>query len=511
MMGAGDNQISFWQGRWSPTCQALLFSFLALVYLAGINPHMLPESTDDIVYFEMAESWSLGLGHRFQNEVIGDWPPVYPLYLALPMLLGLKSLLLAKLMTVASAVGGLWCISRLCLAERREPVWLLVMLTGLLTMSCLFAVRPAGDWLFVILSFLFLLVLRKLDGPQRWRWALLAGLLLGAASLTRFVGVLLGAAIISQGIARLVAPSGEGTRREFKDRLFSLRPELLATLIGGGLWLSWSWYLARVDRLGQLARGNYDHQGLSLWAHLEPHRLFFDIGSALFQSGNLLEKLGLAGTPVEYWVSAAIALLLVTGMVVTLRRGLWQPADAYGLATVLLILPYQFKVTRYWFVVAPILLSWIFRGVSALAAPLRKRWPAFPWLLLRRGMIASWIGVLLVAWTLYCWKGNGADHRGLNWFAAGDADQFYLGRNADLRRACIRIDQLWPDARIGVEGWFTNYTHWFSGGHRSFRHDYYPNAFDTFICITQDPLPARVAQDFSLVFTEGAATVYRQK
>lgn len=495
---------------WTRRQWALLFAGLALYFLAGMNPHMLPESTDDIVYFELAESWANGTGHRFQGEVIGDWPPVYPWFLALPMLLGIKSLLLAKLMTLLTALLGLWLMARLCLAERREPAGLLILLTGLLTMSCLFAVRPAGDWLFVVWSFLFLLVLHRLQGPRPWVWALLAGMLLGLASLTRFVGVLLGAAVVSQVIGKLF-PGRYGSPVPWRGRLASVVPEALASCLGGGLWFAWQMYLGRMQSQGLLARGNYDQKGLELWSHFDPHRLLSEIGAAYFQSGNLLEKAGLADTPLVFAMSLLLGLVLFAGLWRTWKRGLWQPADAYGLATILLVLPYEFKATRYWFVIAPILLSWIFRGVAFWTAPARRRWPGWPWHGVKRVALAAWMAVLAAAWGLYCFKGNGADHRGLNWFAAGGADHFYLGRNGDLRRACLRIAGQWPGAGIGIDGWFANYAHWFTSGLHAVRHDFYPDAFDTFVHMTHDPLPGRVAQDFKQAFQEGEVTVYRKK
>ena len=71
--------------------------------LAGLNPWHLPESTDDITYFDLARSWAAGEGHTVQGEIINDWPPGFPLILSLPIRLGFGSLLAGKVLTVALA------------------------------------------------------------------------------------------------------------------------------------------------------------------------------------------------------------------------------------------------------------------------------------------------------------------------------------------------------------------------------------------------------------------------
>jgi 4-amino-4-deoxy-L-arabinose transferase-like glycosyltransferase len=115
---------------------------------------------------------------------------------------------------------------------RRRGIRLILLLFALLPTSVMAGTRIMAEWPYFMMSILFLLALGRLKKSRTLSAAVLCGLLLGAATLTKFVGVLLGFAILAQVIVRLRSARGERPLR-------SGWPECLAAAIGGGLFLLW--------------------------------------------------------------------------------------------------------------------------------------------------------------------------------------------------------------------------------------------------------------------------------
>jgi 4-amino-4-deoxy-L-arabinose transferase-like glycosyltransferase len=138
-----------------------------------------------------------------------DKPPLYPLLLALPSLVGLKSIVAHRVMSClmgAALVAGVGLLGRRVGGERVGLIAaliaafypLLVVLDGSVRSESLYA---------PLIAFTLLAAYRLVDRPTFARAAVL-GALVGAAALTRSEAVLLGGLLLVVVALRLPRPSG---------------------------------------------------------------------------------------------------------------------------------------------------------------------------------------------------------------------------------------------------------------------------------------------------------------
>jgi 4-amino-4-deoxy-L-arabinose transferase-like glycosyltransferase len=136
-----------------------------------------------------------------------DKPPLYPLLLALPSLLGWKTLVAHRVVSClmgAALVAGVGLLGRRVAGERAGLVAaalaavypLLVVLDGSVRSESLYA---------PLVAFMLLAGYRLADRPGTGR-ALALGALIGAATLTRSEGLLLGALVLVVAVLRLPRP-----------------------------------------------------------------------------------------------------------------------------------------------------------------------------------------------------------------------------------------------------------------------------------------------------------------
>ena len=472
--------------------------------LAGLNPWHLPESTDDITYFDLARSWAAGEGHTVQGEIINDWPPGFPLILSLPIRLGFGSLLAGKVLTVALALVALVLGYRLLRSERRELPFVTMALLALMPAGYVHLLRTGSDWPYAGMTFAFFPLLYRLRDRASLPVAVGAGLLLAAAALTRQVGVLLSAAIISQAIGKWWRLP---RRADVMGTARAVWPEALVSVLGASAWLGWNLWLRSAAAAGRVATGNYDVLGASIWHFFEPLKAVKGVAELFFQFENIA---GILGIPSGLAVAglAVFAAVLAIGLWRTIAERRWLPSDAYALFTVAVLLNYQFKNTRFWIPVAPFLLDWFFRGLVWLTSPVWKARPAFPWRKVAGALLGLWAAGCLAIDFVLILKGNGAGQGPLCGLLSRDEGRFYRGLYADMRTAARWIAENRPGARIGVRGWFANYFREFSGGLRAVNHEYYPNEFDVFVRTTEPDLPELLRGQFTEVFRAGEAVVY---
>ncbi|NNE92455.1 MAG: hypothetical protein HKN23_12470 [Verrucomicrobiales bacterium] len=496
----------------SPRCMGLFLAAVGLLYAAGLNPWVMPESTDDITYFELAKSYAAGNGHEFQGEVIGDWPPIFPLYLSVPMRLGMESLLTAKITVVLSMLAALFLASRLIVRENREAPWTTLILTAVIPTAYASGVRSSSDWFFAAITFGFFLWLHRMNRRETpsLRDGIVLGVLLGIAALTRQVGVLLGAAIVVQILSRWWRSD---SRWQIGSVLRQNWPEILAAFIGATLWLAWGAYLAKIQSVDVLAKGNYDQLGTEMWMNFEPVRLLSHLAEAWFQFSNLTEIAGFDGGPVETALLILFGIVLAIGLVQTIRQGRFLPSDGYGVATILLLLPYLFKTPRFWIVLTPFLLSWFFRGLAVFWKPVAGRLPVRAATWIPRAAGGFWIAFSVAVCGILITRGN-AHHAALSPLITKSEDEFYRGYYADLREAGIRAAAIEPKPdKVGIYGWYSNSFYTWSGGLNSYNWQFWPEEIDWFVTSPDEPdLPTELQDtgEFRKILTEGSVSVFER-
>ncbi|MBI2951963.1 hypothetical protein HYY27_07710, partial [bacterium] len=175
-----------------------------LLYGVALNPYFLPSQYDDILYYYGAKSLAENGSYQFNGLYITDWPPALPALLATLFLLGLESVWVAKSLILLFAGLGLLLTYRLFEREGRPHPLIVGLLFALLPSSFTMGTRIMAEWPYIAISLLFFILLDLLNGRRRSiPFAVLTGAVLGLASLTRWAGVFLGAAVLSQAFARI--------------------------------------------------------------------------------------------------------------------------------------------------------------------------------------------------------------------------------------------------------------------------------------------------------------------
>lgn len=473
----------------------LLLSAPLFLYASALNPYFLPAQYDDILYYYGAKSLADTGSYQFNGLYITDWPPVLPALLATLFRAGLESVWTAKLLILFFVGLGLQCTYRLLALEGRPHPLAICLLFTLLPCSFLMGTRIMAEWPYIAVSFLFLILLNLLDERRRSiPFAVLTGSVLGLASLTRWAGVFLGAAVLAQAFARMRVGRG-GLRLAF--------PEVVVAVTGAVIWGLWKAKLT-LQLLAGTAEPSENWGSLTSIIHFDPIaqlKLFNDL---FFGGLTLFRYLGIADHP------AALVLVLpvlatIAGMIAHFRSTRVKPADWYALATLLVLMfYYKIKYTRYLLPIAPLLLSYLFTGTALIARALKvetagRRLPA---------LVATWMGALVVfnAGVLFC--GNAQKtHSGLCVLASPDAASFYAGPWRELYQLChlMREDPApGPVAVIGGTAGIGKYILAFSGRPYS---DFPPKGQVRFV-IARDSaaVPEDTRRSFGLLEVEKSPT-----
>jgi hypothetical protein len=410
-----------------------------LLYLMALNPHFAPSLYDDILYFFSARSLAETGRFMFDGKYVVDWAPGFPALIALPMLIGIGSVLASKIVVIACAALALPLGYRLLRAERWQHPLLCVLIGALLVESFLVGTRVMSEWPFMAVSFGFLLLLRRIGSREAgWATTIAAGLLLGAASLIRFQGTLLGAA--------MVAWMWQQRRGGAEDRRRRFAHAVITATIGGALFIAWRAHIHALLQSGA-AEAHYHASGFTPEPSvLTPLRLVADTLFLTRQMERL--PLGPGAAPV---VALVIAAVTGWGLWRRVRSGAWTPADAYGLANVAFFCVYPWACARHFVPVAPILVGWMLEGVEATARPLLPRREGVP----RRAATAfafAWLGLMIAADTSLLVYGNGRMYAALSPLLSRTPHDFYVGYWRDLYDASRWVRDQGATEPLGVLG-----------------------------------------------------------
>ncbi len=405
---------------------------IGLLYAAALNPYYLPDTYDNVLYHGAARSITAGEGHRFGGEVVTDWPPLFPALLAVPDVVGLHGVLAAKAAVLVLALAGLALAWRLARAEDRPWPALTVAGLALAPTGFQMGTRIMAEWPYVAASFAFLLALRRACERRDLSSVVAAGLLLGAAGLTRYTGVFLVAAVGWEAVRALrERPSGTPAWRR-------VLPVLGVGGVGLALWLAWAFLLAGAARDPGDAVMEPQNLAASTYGHFHPFAVLHAAANLFFCTQSVLGRLGVAGLA----VTAVATLLGVWGLAVRVRRQAFRASDLYALTLLAFVAFYERgevpSLTRYLLPVGLFHLSWAFEGVRDLARRLPPLVPSPA--RLGRVVAATWLSALLAVDVGLLTVGKpGGPHGGLSVLASPTPESFYRGAWLDLYRACSFI------------------------------------------------------------------------
>ena len=422
------------------------------IYLCAVNPWFAPDQHDDILYYFGAESIRQTGVFGFNGTPITDWPPMFSFGLSCVFGLFGSSVIVAKIAVIGTAIGGMWAIHKFSKMRGESDPALLVFVVGLLPISLRSGAGILSEWPYMFASFGFLCALEALRQERRWQWAVLAGVLLAVASLTRFLGVFLGVAIIAQAIALV------WEHRSLRRVL----PEMATAAFGAVPWLIWKSRSLSVIQSGEAPVGVYsrpDHYW-ERFSDFNPIAFSGIVEDTIFSLGKVAR--GVLGLTSLGWIIAAACLLLVVaGVVLRAKRGNLSPADYYALACLFLFSIDVEKNERYFFPLTPFLVLYVITAVQSFARHLEGR---------ARGVVpaavvgcwATWVlglcGVQLV-------HGNLTGNRGgYSMLVSPTIDDYYRGDALEMLRAIRNANGVARNGEpIGTVGFHGKYVYVFTG------------------------------------------------
>ncbi|GAB4232682.1 MAG: hypothetical protein Tsb0021_11470 [Chlamydiales bacterium] len=411
----------------------------------GLNPYFFPNYFDNIFYYELAKSLMEDNSYTVMEMHVLEWPPFYPMVLALFFSFLDSSILLAKIITLMFAAISLFLIYRICELENRQPAWLILLIMILLPTSISMSVRISTDWPYIALSLAFLLTLKRLRLNRQPMWGLYAGLLLGFACLTRYIGIALFFALLVH--VALIAKST-------KFSLKKLFPEWICALSAGlllGAWLTVMSVWKGDDSL-IIYQGNLQRSGISVWTAFDPLQLSETILDLFLQWNNLSNILGIG----EFFSKTLVLipmLILAYGAFEHFKPKNVTPSDVYTFVVFLLFLFYEWKASRFILCIAPFLLSYLFTGMHKI----RLHFPIL------KAKQCNIMGVfILVIWGIYLlaldlhllFLGNRKDHSGLSLLVSPTLHDFYLGKWKDYALIIenLKSKNIAASTEIGIDG-----------------------------------------------------------
>ena len=475
-----------------------------VLFSLSLNPWFAPEQHDDVTYFFGAKSISESGVYQLDGVPVTDWPPLFPLMLAGQQLLTGPSIIAAKLVVLGFIIAGLFAIRALARAYQFEYPNTVAVLTCLLPISLICGSNVLSEWPYLTLSFAFLLALDKLKSHRETGWILLAGTLLAAASLTRFAGVLLGAAIIAQAVSQWRAARGETPLVQLR----AICPELATAAIGAVPWLLWRLRCRLVIDSGAAPTGAYDQPSyyLERFTNFDPVALFSQMETTLFSFGRATRPVSeLIGT----LVLPVFALALIYGAHLRFRTRGIRPGDWYVMTTLLLLLGDLVKPERYFLPIAPFLIAYLLTAIRALAQRIGAlRRPE----LAVAGFVSGWCALLLALNSYLLFFGNADGTRGgFSRIASPEIDHYYRKQHHGLLLALRHVDENAPPGEaIGADGFHGKYVLALCG--RGFRTHPWDDLtpVNWLVQWEGNPSTAPLTADWTLITEIGDHKIYRR-
>ncbi len=430
-----------------------------IAYLLALNPYFLPETYDNAIFFQGAKAIAESGHFLWQGTYVVDWGPGLSGLLAIPIKLGFDSVLAAKFTIVVLILCGAILAHRLFIKEARPFPHLTLAITLLLPLSLLQGTRIMADWPYTTFAFLFLFLLQKLQDKPSAPLVILAGVTLGYASLIRFIGVLLGAAVVYQGWRKIRSTK---TQWSFKSAL----PEVIVAIIGASIFWAWKFWIRYQQDLGKANEVQYYEDGWieRIFSSLNPAYILEHNSQLLFQWPTIGGAMGLP-TIVILTATLIPAGMILMGIVHLFRTGESRPMDAYAFLVIVLVSFLSDRAqTRYLLPIAPLLINYFLVGFHQCL-----HW--VPLSFIRKHLkgsfhaaVALWMAMLTLLLSYLLIRGTSdKSHRGLCALASPSPASFYGGSWGHLYEACEWIaNQTEHAGDVGTTAGMNRYVHVFT-------------------------------------------------
>lgn len=366
-----------------------------IFYVLALNPYVQPGNLDGALYYDLALSLSEDGTYERDGRQIKRFPPGFPVMMALPFRLGLASILTAKLVVIVMAGLGMMLTYLLFRREQFRFPELITVVTWMLPVVMKGGIVIASDVPFLTLSLLFFYMLsHQRNGKRGIGFAVATGVVLGWASLTRWMGVFLGVALIAQ-VIQLSKPLRE------RPLIRRYLPEAISSVVGSTIFLCWIVFfigdLKEVPVIGENPahriksaemienpppqwlepwlewkpndlEGPRDKQSLTLEYYEQPRlaRPLFQVSDLLFARIQFTRGANLGRDHPLIFLFYLPPLLIVVGMYCRFRSGGARPSEWCILVYLLLLIWLDWHPLRYWLVTAPFLVAYCFHGGIAI-------------------------------------------------------------------------------------------------------------------------------------------------
>jgi hypothetical protein len=407
----------------------LLAIGLVVLYALALGNVYRPGAYDSTDYMAGAKSIACDFSYRNDNfthrPYITGFPPLTSLLLA-PTTLFSHDVLAAKivqLLVVGAALLVLWLAFRRRLGDRLALVVPLVV--GLLPEAYVWGTTVSSEWLFILTSYAFLAVARRLRASEAesatWSQVLGAAALAAAAVGSRWVG----AGLVVAAAAQVLWDAG-ASRSLRAALLHPLTRVVVLAAVPIGLLFLRTW---RLTHQGLAQASGYTY-GRVATVGADGALAAFQALANVFVSAERIARFVPAARLPLYVVAVLLGLVALRGLLLRLReRNLVR--DVYSFVTIALLAVVEWKDLRYWLPLAPLLVFYFVTGADDIGRRLRV-----PRLLPRAalaGFVACGLAVIGVQ------------------LARGDGDT-YGGTLAGLHRTAVDLYRgPWRDVAVVAE------------------------------------------------------------
>lgn len=429
-----------------------------LLYAAAVNPYLRPGVYDNVIYYYGALSLAQNGSFAYNGAYISDWGPVLSLLLATPMLFGLTGVWISKVMILLTVFLGCVAVYRCLRKEGRSYPLVTTVLFALSPVAYSSGTMVMKEWLYLAVSFLFLTLLAHKSRPeQQVRDGLVLGVLLAVASLTWYIGVFLGTAVITKALINIRGRKEGGL-------LSGVKREVIAAAFGAAIFLGWRFKLALQVTVGT-ADSYYFAPDSLLALLLNGFKDFSLAGQAgqvtdtVFMASKIAGRIGVGGVLIDIF-SLGVCLLIGWGAVSGVRARGVRPSDGYVVGIIALSFLYYAKAPRYILPVAPFLISYIITGAISLKEMM-------PQLKVPRAagavVVAGWLAFYVALDGYLLLRGNpGGTHNGLCWVLSRTPEDFYNGYWRDLYLVSTKMKDDPEPGAVAVVGGNQKYIQHFS-------------------------------------------------
>ncbi len=335
----------------TPRLRWIILSIIAVLYLGSISPHWYI-TNDSALYLLLSESLAHGDGYSLWGHPHVHAPPLFPVWLAMLMRLGLGDMIWLNIGMILIALAGFWSIERL-VREQASPELALIVVTvfGFCIETLLLSMSQLSDIPFMTLICFGLWNFHRGLRGETGRLEI-GTLCLAASCWMRIVGIPLA---LSAAVGLLLQ------RREVSARRVWANAISLGVVVGVTLGLFAVWHRTHQ---GPLPAASYAHH-LETLSHRSWGAWLLQPLQNVHETGSQYSRL-LIGQELPAWVASLVFTVpTLVGMWCFARRREWLGliTTVGYLASILCLRPI---LARYLLPVGPFLVLYFLEGIRTL-------------------------------------------------------------------------------------------------------------------------------------------------